>query len=188
MKKPTKRKCAVRGCQNKFYPRNSFHVACSVSCAMAISDQKRAKKTKANKIKSKSKLSHSRSWYISRCQSAINAYVRARDYGLPCICCGKDMSENKYGGTIDASHYRSRGSSPHLRFCLNNIFAGCVRCNRWLSGSITDMRLGMITRVGLEKVELIESDNKDRKYTIEYLDRMTKIFRKKTRILNKRRG
>lgn len=125
--------------------------------------------------------------YIKDCQVAVNAYVRYRDEGKPCISCG-NLPENKLGGTMDAGHYRSRGSASHLRFNTLNIHAQCVRCNRYESGSAIPYRLGLMDKIGEDLVLALEADNTPRKFTIEYLQRCTAIFRKRLRHLKKIRN
>jgi len=122
--------------------------------------------------------------YIKEAQIAINAYVRIRDYKKPCISCGA-VPEQKRGGTMDCGHYRSRGAASHLRFNLFNMAGQCVTCNRYKSGNAVDYRINLIKRIGIERVEKIESDNNSRKFTIEYLQRIKTIFNKKTRLYKK---
>jgi hypothetical protein len=98
------------------------------------------------------------------------------------------MPEQKYGGTMDCSHYRSTGAAPHLRFNLHNAAAGCVKCNRHLSGNVVELRKGLIARIGSEKVEAIENNNKIRRFDIEYLKRIKEIFTKKANRLAKKKG
>ncbi len=45
-------------------------------------------------------------------QAAFNAFIRARDKGKPCICCGLPLSAGDVGGAYDCGHYRSVGSAP----------------------------------------------------------------------------
>lgn len=120
-------------------------------------------------------------------QTSVNSYIRARDYGKPCISCG-NLPGQKRGGTMDAGHYRSVGAAPHLRYNLLNIHAQCVRCNRDLSGNTVEYRKRLIERIGIDKVEKIESDNEQKKYTREYLERLTKIFRRKARNESRRKN
>jgi len=89
---------------------------------------------------------------------------------------------------MDAGHYRSRGSASHLRFNTLNIHAQCVRCNRYESGSAISYRLGLMDKIGEDLVLALESDNTPRKFTIEYLQRCTAIFRKRLRHLKKIRN
>ncbi len=123
--------------------------------------------------------------YTKEAQASINKYIRLRDSGKPCISCGS-LPEQKLGGTMDAGHYRSRGSAGHLRFNVFNIHAQCVKCNRYNSGNAVDYRISLIKKIGLERVERLENDNSPRKFTIEYLKRVKKIFNKKYRVYAKR--
>ena len=100
-------------------------------------------------------------------QTAFNQYIRARDYGKPCISSGVAMDWN--GNGVDAGHYRSRGSAPHLRFDERNVHAQSKHDNRYLSGNVTSYRIGLIERIGLEAVEALERDQTLRKYSREML-------------------
>jgi hypothetical protein len=120
-------------------------------------------------------------------QSAVNAYIRSRDANKPCISC-QVKTVHKFGGSMDAGHYRSRGSAAHLRFNVLNIHSQCVTCNRWQSGNVVDYRINLIKRIGLELVEMLESDNSTRKFDRDYLIRIKKIFNKRARWYKKRRS
>lgn len=124
--------------------------------------------------------------YIKEAQTAVNRYVRARDYGKPCICCGAVMDWHKPGGAVDSGHYRSRGAAGHLRFNVFNIHAQSVKCNRFLSGNAVDYRINLIKKIGLDRVERLEQDNTHRKFTIDYLKRVKRIFTKRARWYEKR--
>lgn len=102
-------------------------------------------------------------------QAAFNAYIRARDAGKPCICCGLPLESGSVGGKYDCGHYRSVGSAPHLRFDERNAHGQRKQCNRWGAGRAVDYRIGLIARIGLESVESLEADQTPRKYTIDEL-------------------
>lgn len=114
-----------------------------------------------------------------RAQVAFNAFCRERDKGLPCICCGKWPHP---GGT-DCGHYRSVGSAPHMRFVEDNAHAQAKQCNQWGAGRAVDYRIGLIRRIGLERVEALENDNTPRHYTREQLIEIAETYRKKLRDL-----
>lgn len=86
---------------------------------------------------------------------------------------------------MDCSHYRSVGAAAHLRFNLHNAAAACVKCNRHLSGNVAALRVGIIDRIGLGKIEAIEANNETRKFDIEYLKRIKRIFTKKANRIKK---
>jgi hypothetical protein len=65
------------------------------------------------------------------------------------------------GTTSDAGHYRSsRAVLAHLRFNEDNCHAQSKKENRYNSGNAVDYRIGLIARIGLERVEALESDDR----------------------------
>lgn len=131
------------------------------------------------------KLKTARDW-TKDAQIAFNSYIRARDSGLPCICCGKALGSNsEVGGAFDAGHYRSVGSAPHLRFDERNCHGQNKVCNRYGSGRAVDYRLGLIQRIGLGAVEALEADQKPRKYSIDELKAIKAKYAAMTKELSK---
>jgi hypothetical protein len=121
-------------------------------------------------------------------QKAFNKFIRARDSGKPCICCGKPMEYQSAvlgGGAhdVDAGHYRSVGSAPHLRFDERNCHAQSVYCNRYRSGNAVDYRIGLIARIGLEAVEALEADNEPKHYTHDDLRTIRRLYELKLKDL-----
>lgn len=116
-------------------------------------------------------------------QIAFNAYIRARDSHLPCICCGKPLPDSTIGGGYDCGHYRSVGSAPHLRFDERNAHGQRKQCNRYGAGRAVDYRIGLIARIGLDAVESLEADNVPKKYTREDLKAIKNEYTKKRREL-----
>jgi hypothetical protein len=173
------RKCSV--CKTPFQPRSMTHKACKPECAAAHIAAEKARKDKRERQEGLAKLKR-RADYLKEAQAAWNKYVRLRDAGKPCCSCGA-MPEQKYGGTMDCSHYRSRGSAPHLKFHLHNAAAACVKCNRFLGGNVAALRAGLIERIGLEKILAVEANNTPRKFDQAYLIRIKKIFAKKAKRL-----
>ena len=119
-------------------------------------------------------------------QAAFNRYIRARDRGKPCICCGRSQGDIKHGGSVDAGHYRSRGSAPGLKFNLFNCHSQLAYCNRYLSGNVVGYRAGLIERIGLDRVERLEQDNSPRRFDAEYLDRVKRIFTKRAKFYERK--
>lgn len=156
------------------------------SHAIEKSKAVKAKKDRKQVAEKKKSLLTVRDW-IKKAQVAVNAYVRLRDQGKPCVSCGS-MPESKIGGSVDAGHYRSRGAASHLKFNLYNINGQCVKCNRYNSGNAVDYRVSLINKFGIDIVERLENDNEPKKFTIEYLERLQKVFLKRARHLKKLRG
>lgn len=142
---------------------------CSEACGATIA-LKRAAKEKARKDResakaqreAKQRLKTLDDW-LGEAQVAFNAYIRARDEGKPCISCGA-MNPTRW----DAGHYRSVGAARHLRFNEDNCHRQCSRpCNKDRSGDHIRYRVGLVARIGLERVETLEKNNGIVRYTVE---------------------
>ena len=208
MRKPSRRKCKV--CGEYFVPK--FHdIRIRWCCpehgailameerekekvkaaAKRIKEQKEAEKAGRKRRKAKRESLKSKSQWDKEAQSAFNRYIRISDEGKPCVSCGNPLiGKSNYltGSAIDASHYRSRGAASHLKFNTFNVHSACTRCNRQLSGNAVEYRIRLIDRIGLERVERLESNNEPRRFDIPYLKRIKSIFTRKARSLEKRRA
>lgn len=122
---------------------------------------------------------------IKEAQREFNAYIRERDEGKTCICCGKPLGEASVGGGFDAGHYRSTGSAPHLRFDERNCHAQRKVCNRYGAGRAVDYRIGLIARVGHAAVESLEDDNRIHKWTREELIAIKNLYKAKRKELER---
>ena len=124
--------------------------------------------------------------YLKLAQAAFNAYIRFRDRDQACISCDNWILANQPGGGWDAGHYRSTGSAQHLRVgglrAALNCHKQCVKCNRFLNGNVAEYRKGLIRKIGQDLVDLIEQDQEQRNYSIEDLQRITQIYRKRKRV------
>lgn len=120
------------------------------------------------------------SYWMKRAQAAFNAWVRARDAGQPCISCGKpdDGSHQRH-----ASHYRSVGGHPELRFCEFNIWASCSVCNNYLSGNLVPFRAALIDKIGLDKVEWLEGLHEPKRYRADDYKDIERIYKSKLKEL-----
>jgi hypothetical protein len=178
------KRCKV--CGHDFTPISSMSKVCSVPCSLewarklaekkAAQDARTARRT-AREDRERVK---TRGEHLRDAQATFNAYVRTRDFGLPCISCGL-APKQVFGGAVDCGHYRSVGSAPQHRFNLKNCAAQCVKCNRFLGSNSVEMRKGLIAKIGIEAVEALESDQSVRKFDVEYLKRLKRIFREKAR-------
>jgi hypothetical protein len=161
---------------------------CSYECLKEYTAQnaekiaiKVCKEKRAETRQAKEKLKTRAQW-MREAQAAFNVYVRARDKNLPCISCGEHKHDDHMTGSgWDAGHYRSRGACPHLRFHLWNVHKQCVKCNRYLSGNVSNFRIGLVRKIGADRVLQLESINQGPEMTIEYLKRIKSIFRRKAK-------
>lgn len=166
-------------------PNRPFRTTCSIECEAELGLRllDKAKRAEAKQVRAVDKARKEKlkkpSYFLDLTQSVINKYVTTKHKDLPCVACGK----SPYDGVRHASHYKSRGSNSFLRFHLWNIWPCCYSCNVKKSGNIHQMRKGLIELIGIEKVEYLENAPRVRKYEKEYLERMRRIFAKKTRRL-----
>lgn len=171
------KKC--RYCKEYFTPFNSLQPFCfKTECIQEHNKVIREKK--ARKVKKEFKESD-KSTLLKLAQTVVNKYIRLRDLNKPCISC-QHIGERQ----IHAGHYRPMGNNQQLRFYTLNIFAQCSICNNYLSGNLANYRINLIKKLGLRKVELIEANQERGNYTVEYLQRLIKVFRKKIKLYERK--
>lgn len=156
-------------CKNKFELTRQLQPTCNdIKCmseyAMKhLSRQKNAEKAKARKAL-KQYNDSDRSILLRKVQKAVNEYIRLRD-GEKCISCKYEGN----GRQFHAGHYRPQGGNSALRFHHDNINAQCSICNTRLSGNLAAYRINLIDKIGLERVEALESMNNIKKWAVEEL-------------------
>ena len=190
-KPPKPKKCRVAACRASFVPQRLGQAVCSPKCALAVVEVKKAKEKKSlaqagrRDIKVRKEALKTRGDHIREAQQAFNEYIRTRDQaaGHLCISSGKPLDWS--GNAVDAGHYRSVGSAPHLRFDERNCHAQSKQDNRFLSGNAVDYRIGLIARIGQEAVDALESDQSVRKYTVDEIKAIKATYRAKTRELKR---
>lgn len=179
-----------RVCSTEFTPRLPMAQVCSVPCAAKLPRMTRTAfkaKAKAERQadKQRREAMKTRSEWMKEAQASFNAYVRFRDIsaGHGCIDCGKPFEPNTFGGSVDAGHFLSRGSAPHLKFDERNVFAQRKNCNRPGGATRADFRAGVIQRIGLTAVEALEADQTVRQYRAEDLKAIRNEYRAKLKAL-----
>ncbi len=177
-------------CRCEYVRARPLQKVCSPACAIEHTRQQSEKKEARaatewrRYARQKLESMQTRPELVKKAQSAFNAFIRARDAGKPCISCGTPLQAAQVGGAFDCGHYRSVGSAPHMRFVEDNAHGQCKHCNRHLAGNHVAYRIGLIQRIGLRAVELIEDDNTSRKYTREGLEELARHYRSETRKKN----
>ncbi|WP_017479613.1 recombination protein NinG [Pseudomonas sp. PAMC 26793] len=190
-KERKKKTCKNPACGISFPPQRLGQAVCSPKCGLAIKDVNQAKARKSlaqverREIKVRKEKLKSRGEHMREAQQAFNEYIRTRDQaaGHLCISSGKPLDWS--GNAVDAGHYRSVGSAPHLRFDERNCHAQSKQDNRFLSGNAVDYRIGLIARIGQEAVDALEADQSVRKYSVEQIKGIKAYYRAKTRELKR---
>lgn len=178
-KHPKAKPCEV--CERLFVPDRMGQAVCRPACAM-----KKVRQAKAQdraQVRTRKEAAKRLPDLIAEAQAAFNAYIRARDEGQLCICCGKPFEPMKPGGSVDAGHFRSRGAAGHLRFNEDNCFAQRKNCNRPGGTTYAAFRAGVVARIGEARVNALEADNTPHKWTHDELRGVRDTYRAKLKEL-----
>lgn len=180
LKQPKPKTC--KNCKKSFIPDRPLQFVCDRHCAYQYQQKQKAKKEKKSEVnarkewnKRKSDLKPLKHWE-DMTQRVVNDFIRERDKRLPCISCGTWETVQ-----WEAGHFRSRGAASHLRYHEDNISKQCHRCNVQLSGNQQQYRINLIAKIGIQRVEALESDNNPLRYTREELDAIRARYRALTR-------
>lgn len=164
------KKCRNPECGQKFMPQRMGQHVCSPLCGLSIKDvnQDKAKKAlqaveRKEHLEAKAKVKR-KADHAKEAQTEFNKWIRLRDKHLGCVSCDKPAS---WSGQWHASHFKSVGSSPALRFEPMNCHKSCSVCNNYLSGNIGPFRVELIKRIGQEAVDWLEGPHKPKRYTVE---------------------
>ncbi len=172
------RKCSQ--CPREFYPRSSLHDVCSQRCAMRKIKAKDAQ-AKADFQARKDAVKPRAKW-LAECQAIVNKIVRLRDRNKPCCSCDRPAT---WDGQWHASHFRSVGAAPGLRFHLWNIERACSICNNHLSGNLAQYLPRKVARDGQARVDWLYAQNGKASHSVEYLRRFKAVMGKRLRRIEK---
>ncbi len=186
-KVPRPKKCRNTACRSEFVPARPLQTACSVSCAIALTQATKARQSREQDKQERAARRAARERiktkgdYLRETQAAFNEWIRERDRDLPCISC-----DRFHQGQWHAGHYRTVGANPELRFNPLNVHKQCAPCNNHKSGDIVNYRINLVERIGADQVEWLEGPHEPKRYTIEELKAMKAKFRAMTRSLKGR--
>lgn len=172
------KKC--KHCKSVFTPSRSLQSVCGPMCGLERARIKREaelRKIEALTFRARKEAAKPRKKLIAEAQQAFNEFIRLRDVGQLCICCDQPFEPSKPGGSVDAGHYLSRGSSPQLRFDPNNVFAQRKNCNRPGGTTRSAFRAGVVQRIGLAAVEALEADHTPKHYSLDDLREIRDKYR-----------
>ena len=169
------KKC--KACGERFQVFTSTQKACSIKCSIELvkQDKDKAFRKETKRLKEKIK---SRSEWLKDAQTVFNKFVRLRDKNEPCISC-----QRHHTGQYHAGHYRSVGSAPELRFEELNNNKQCSVCNNHLSGNLIPYRVNLVKKIGVDKVEWLEGKHEPKKYTIDQIKEIIKLYKQKIKDL-----
>lgn len=177
------RPCDNPDCRTEFTPQRFGQVACSPLCAIVVSairkERKEQRQRKAalrvarrEKKAGLEKLKTRRD-FEREAQRAFNAWIRWRDRFDGCISCHMPAT---YRGQWHASHYRSTGAAPELRFDEQNVHKSCAQCNTHKSGNVVEFRIRLVAKIGAAAVERLEGPLAPTKRTVDELKAIRKEY------------
>lgn len=189
-------RCKAPGCPARFLRMRPMQEVCSAECAITLTgwrNRRAEEKRKADACRHHREARERQkrlSDLTAEAQKAFNEYVRLRDIsaGHGCIDCGRPFGPPRPGGAVDAGHYLSRGSAPHLRFDERNVFAQRKDCNRPGGATRDAFRAGVIARIGLGAVEALEADQEPRRLRHDDLRAIRDDYRAKVRAMKKEKA
>lgn len=149
---------------------------CSPRCAITLTNQAKLKERKKQTRKQKD-AAKTHGALTTEAQAAVNAFIRVRDRGKPCISCSKKRLTK-----VNAGHFRAVGGCRDLRFNTFNIHLQCEYCNNYLSGNQLEYRKALVLKYGEDRVQWLEGPHESKSYTKDELRRIKKIFNKRKRI------
>ncbi len=113
-----------------------------------ISTEKKQIKAKKDKLKTYSQK-------VQDARAVFQKWIRNRDKDKPCISCDTIV------GTFHAGHFLKAELYSGLIFNEDNCHKQCVKCNYYKNGNEIDYRLRLIDKIGIERVERLESSKND---------------------------
>lgn len=178
-----KRKCKY--CGETFQKVNQLQFLCMPpkECSWKYAKEQKEKLLKVEWQKEKKEIKETLKTlgqYEQEARAVFQKWIRQRDKFLPCISCGNNQT-NQW----DAGHYWDANKYSGLIFHEDNVHKQCKQCNNNLHGNFPDYRIGLVKKIGIERVNWLE-ENKDRlrvyKYTkqelIEIKEKYTKLLEK----------
>lgn len=141
--------------------------------------KKAAKAARAERAETKKKLEKHKplEYWLKKAEAACNEYIRARDPDM-CISCGVTHSS-----AWQAGHYISVGANRTLRYNEDNIHKQCIQCNMHKASNATEYRIRLLEKIGLERVEWLESWHSPIKMTREAAEEIEAMYKAKLKLL-----
>lgn len=163
-----------KNCKEKFEPIRFNHKYClKDECVRAFVAESKEKQWKQTKTRMKQDLETVQD-VVKAAQIVFNKYIRERDKAQPCISCGSQPKKE------NAGHFWNANNHWNVRFDEDNVHLQCERCNSFLSGNLIEYRSNLISKIGQERFEQLESRARvTRKFTKEELKELIKKYKKK---------
>lgn len=166
------RKCKY--CKSLFTPYTTLQKNCfEPDCVTAWIQETKDKAWQKKKAKLKADLMTIQD-YVKLAQQVFNKFIRLRDAGENCISCNKKpLKEN-------AGHFYNANNHWNVRFNEHNVNLQCEYCNTYLHGNLIEYRENLILKIGFYKFCILkEESSKTRKFSIDELKELIKVYKAK---------
>ena len=172
----------------KKHPAGNF---CTTECVIEYATNKTKKNKMAmiskvygsgsgRKLKTARTLKDERDTRLKAVKKACHDYIRARDIGKPCICCGEPLGTDYHAG-----HFLESGNYPLTRYHEDNINGQKISCNSFKGGDSGMYRVNLVEKIGFKRVEFLESlKGKVIKRTNDDLKEIEDYYKAKLKALN----
>lgn len=168
-------------CKDPFTPiRSTLEKYCQKSeCIRVFVAEAKAKQWKKTKKAKKEQLMSLSDWH-KLAQQVFNKFIRIRDKDKPCISC--NAKAGTY--TLTAGHFIP-STNKSVTYNEDNLHGQCwFNCNSSKSGNLHEYRIGLIDRIGIERLEELEAEaRKTRKFTIDELKGIIAEYKRKLKEL-----
>lgn len=112
-------------------------------------------------------------------KTACHAYIRERDKGKCCVCCGEPL-----GDDFQAGHFWESGNYPFIRYHEDNIHGQRVHCNYFKGGDSGHYRMNLIFRIGADRVLWLDENRSNPiKRTVEDYREIERYYKQKLKDL-----
>lgn len=176
------RKIKVKVCEvcgKGFYPFRTTDVVCSSGCAIELKKKKELEESEKGEKRKKS----SRKTKLELAKITFNAFIKERDKGKPCVCCGKPL-----GKDYQAGHYFSGGGHASVLFDENNVHAQRFECNNDKAGNFIEYGVRLEERITPLEFELLRARAYEHKHwTEDELDGVITYYRIKLKELREKK-
>lgn len=171
-------------------PWSTTQVACSPRCALDCAKklteraekkiQVAERKNRAQEKREAREKVKTRAQWIKETETIVNRYIRLRDEKEPCISCRR-----YHTGQYHAGHYRPAGNHSALRFDHDNLHKQCAPCNNHKSGNLSEYRIYLINKIGIERVVELETMDTTKRWAIDELKDIIATHKKLIKELSK---
>lgn len=162
-------------CKQRYAPIRSFQKHCLETACIEKGNEKLREAQRKVGRKALKQFNDSDIAKLKRkAQTVCNQYIRLRD-GKKCISCGFEG----LGRQFHAGHFLPQGGNSLLRYDESNINSQCSICNNYKSGNLAPYRINLIEKIGLDKVEEMESMRTIKKWSEDELKEIIEYYKNK---------